>query len=64
MKRTEIIENLVAQGFKAEAENSIKNGVVFEGIRIDTGARIAPVIYTEQIIRVAEEEGKSLDDVT
>ena len=64
MKRTDIIENLIAQGFKAEAENSIKNGVIFEEIRIDTGAQITPIIYTEQIIREAEEEGKSLDDVT
>ena len=46
MRRTDIIAALVARGYKAEAKETIKNGVVFEGIMIRGDDVIAPVIYT------------------
>ncbi len=63
MTRELIIEELNNKGYKAEAMNSIKNGVELEGIRILTGGNVSPVIYTEAFIKEAEEENKSLDEV-
>lgn len=63
MTREIIINELNNRGYKAEAQNTIKNGVELEGIRILTDNNIAPVIYTEAIIENAENEGKSLDEV-
>ena len=63
MTREIIINELNNRGYKAEAQNTIKNGVEFEGIRILTDSNIAPVIYTEAIIENAENEGKTLDEV-
>lgn len=63
MRRTDIINALVAQGYKAEAKETIKNGVIFEGIIIRNEDIIAPVIYTEQLLRDAEEKGKSISEV-
>lgn len=63
MTREMIITELQKRGYNAEAQNTIKNGVELEGIRILTDCNIAPVIYTESIIRNAEEENKSLDEV-
>lgn len=63
MNRTMIIEKLENKGYKAEKTKNIKNGVELEGIRIMTESPIAPVIYTEELIRNAEKNGKSLDDV-
>lgn len=63
MNREMIITELQNRGYKAEAQNTIKNGVELEGIRILTDSNIAPVIYTEAIIENAENEGMSLDEV-
>lgn len=63
MTREIIINELNNRGYKAEAQNTIKNGVELEGIRILTDSNIAPVIYTEAIIENAENEGKTLDEV-
>ena len=63
MTREMIITELQNRGYNAEAQNTIKNGVELEGIRILTDCNIAPVIYTESIISNAEEENKSLDEV-
>lgn len=58
-----IINELNSRGYKAEAQNTIKNGVELEGIRILTDSNIAPVIYTKAIIENAENENKSLDEI-
>lgn len=63
MTREMIITELSNRGYKAEAQNSIKNGVELEGIRILTSSNIAPIIYTEKMIENAENENKSLDEV-
>ncbi|MCR5475620.1 MAG: DUF5688 family protein [Lachnospiraceae bacterium] len=63
MTREMIINELNNRGYDAEAQNVIKNSVELEGIRIMTDNTIAPVIYTEAIIRDAEDEGKTLDEV-
>lgn len=61
--RTLIIDELAKRGYRAEAQNTIKNGVELEGIRIMSESPIAPVIYTEELIKHAERDGKSLSDV-
>lgn len=63
MRRTEIINELIARGYKAEARENIKNGVLYEGIVIRSDDTIAPVIYTQRLIEDAETQGKSLADV-
>lgn len=63
MTREIIINELENRGYRAETQNTIKNGVELEGIRILTNSNVAPVIYTEDIIERAESENKSLDDV-
>ena len=63
MTREIIINELNNRGYRAEAQNSIKNGVELEGIRILTDSNIAPIIYTKAIIENAENENKSLDEV-
>ena len=63
MTKEMIITELSNRGYKAEAQNTIKNGVELEGIRILTDSNITPVIYTKAIIENAENENKSLDEV-
>lgn len=63
MKRTEIINELAARGYKAEARDTIKNGVVHEGIVIRSDEIITPVIYTEPLIEDAKEYELSLADI-
>ena len=63
MTREIIINELENRGYRAEAQNTIKNGVELEGIRILTDSNIAPVIYTKAIIEDAENGNKSLDEV-
>ena len=63
MKRSDIVEALIALGYKAEAHETVKNGVIFEGIIINNDAVVAPVIYTQQLIDEAQRRGKGLSDV-
>ena len=63
MRRTDIVEALVAMGYKAEAQESVKNGVVYKGIVIRGEESIAPMIYTDRLIEDAERDGKSIKDV-
>ena len=51
MTREMIINELINRGYKAKAKNNIKNGVELEGIIILTDSNVAPIIYTEEIIR-------------
>lgn len=63
MTKEIIITELNNRGYKADSHNVIKNGVVLEGIKISTDGNVAPVIYTETIIKNAEEQHKTLDEV-
>lgn len=65
IKRTDIIEKLANRGYNAEEHETVKNGVILEGIRIKTDTGTDPVIYTEELIKkAAEEENITLDDIT
>lgn len=63
MKRSDIVKELINMGFNAETTETIKNGVECRGIVFKDGGRIAPVIYTDEIIKAAEETGRSAEDV-
>lgn len=63
MTREIIISELENKGYNAEAVTTIKNGVAFDGIRIMANAKIAPVIYTDEILKRAEEEEQSIEEV-
>lgn len=63
MRRTDLVNGLVARGYKAEVTEKVKNGVIFEGIIISDENPVAPVIYTEKLIAQAEQEGKSIGEV-
>jgi len=63
MTREMIITELQNRGYNAVAQTNIKNGVAFEGITFRNESNIAPVIYTDDILRRAEEENKSFEEV-
>ena len=63
MNRREIVEELIEKGYQAEAHDVIKNGVTFEGIMIRGEGAVAPIIYTNEVIKVAEANGASLSEV-
>lgn len=63
MTREDIIRELIRKGYKAVEKNKIKNGVVLEGIAILSDRNVAPIIYTEDLIKNAVEQHKSLEAV-
>ncbi len=63
MKRSDIVKELINMGFNAETTETIKNGVECRGIVFKTGGAISPIIYTDEIIKAAEETGRSAEDV-
>ena len=63
MKRTDIVNALISRGYKAEARETVKNGVIFEGIVIRSDEPIAPVIYTQGLIDEADRRGNTLTEV-
>ena len=63
MKRTDIVNALIARGYEAEEKDSVKNGVIFEGIVIKSDDMIAPIIYTQGLIEEAERLNMPLSEV-
>ena len=63
MRRNDIVTALIAQGYKAEAKETVKNGVIFEGIIVRSDEQIAPIIYTQSLIDEAEKRGTPLSEV-
>lgn len=63
MNRREIVEELIKKGYKAEAHDVVKNGVILEGIIIRGEGAVAPIIYTNEIIELAEKCGANLSEV-
>jgi len=61
--RENIITALEARGFQAQLADIEKNGVICKGIQFCIKP-VAPVIYTDEIIKEAEAKGLSIDAVT
>ena len=64
MNRDTIIEELTKKGYVAEKTERIKNGIEFQGIVIRTGEGVAPVIYTDKILKLAKKQGQGIEWVT
>lgn len=54
MRRQDIINELKERGYNAETWETVKNGVVKKGIIILEKGIVAPIIYTDDLIRDAE----------
>lgn len=63
MNRREIVEELIKKGYEAEAHDVTKNGVTLEGIMIRGEGAVAPIIYTNEVIKMAETNGADLSEV-
>ena len=63
MRRVDILNALVAMGYTAEGTETIKNGVIMEGIVILDSDPVAPIVYTQKLIEQAEMDGKSVSEV-
>ena len=61
MTRLDIINELKNRGYEAQAQESIKNGITFEGIVIQSESAIAPVIYTDPIINESDTVEEAAD---
>ncbi len=59
MTREMIATELNKRGYKAELQNSIKNGVVVEGIRLATDTNVSPIIYTDDLLK----DNASVDEI-
>ena len=63
MTRLDIINGLKNRGYEAQAQESIKNGITFEGIVIRSESAIAPVIYTDPIINESDTVEEAADKI-
>lgn len=63
MNREDIIKALVERGYPAEAYDVTKNGVTIEAIIMKTDSDIAPVIYTDAIIKDSSSLAEAVDRV-
>lgn len=62
MTRNDIVRALEDRGYKAEETEINKNGISLKGIVIGK-ERVAPIIYTDELIEEADRSGRSLYSV-
>lgn len=63
MTREMILEELKARGYAVAPQDTIKNGVSFQGILFQMDSNLSPVVYVQAFIDEAKENGKGIDDV-
>lgn len=67
LTKKEVVAELLSRGFEVEERQVIKNGVKLDGIcftnEVKNGANVAPVIYLDLIIRDANAQNMTLDEV-
>ena len=63
MTREMIINELQNRNYDAKAVETVKNGVTLNGITFKTDTNVSPIIYTDDILSMAEEKGRTLDEV-
>lgn len=54
MNNNDIVQELQRRGYKAELHEVMKNGVHLEGIVIISEDPITPIMYTDDLIEVAD----------
>lgn len=63
MNNNDIVKELQGRGYKAELHEVMKNGVSMKGIVIRSNDPITPILYTDDLIEMAEECGKGIAEV-
>lgn len=63
MNNNDIVKELQGRGYKAELHEVMKNGVSMKGIIIRSNDPMTPILYTDDLIEMAEECGQGISDV-
>lgn len=63
MNNNDIVKELQTRGYKAELHEVIKNGVSMKGIVIRSNDPLTPILYTDDLIEIAEECGQGIAEV-
>lgn len=65
--RKDIIEELNKRGYRAEKQDNMRNGTLYHGICIfekNSGNTLVPIVYTDDLIEKAVEQGWSIEELT
>ena len=63
MNNNDIVKELQRRGYEAELHEIVKNGVSMKGIIIRSNDPITPILYTDDLVKMAEECGQGISDV-
>lgn len=63
MNNNDIVRELQTRGYEAELHEVIKNGVSMKGIIIRSNDPMTPILYTDDLIEMAEECGQGVEEV-
>ena len=63
MKNNDIVKELQTRGYDAELHEVIKNGVSMKGIVIRSNDPMTPILYTDDLIEMAEDCGQGVEEV-
>ena len=63
MNNNDIVKELQGRGYEAELHEVVKNGVSMKGIIIRSNDPIIPIMYTDDLIEVAEECDQGVEEV-
>lgn len=63
MNNNDIVKELQGRGYEAELHEVVKNGVSMKGIIIRSNDPIIPILYTDDLVKMAEECGQGISDV-
>ena len=58
MNNNDIVKELQRRGYEAELHEIVKNGVSMKGIIIRSNDPITPILYTDDLVKMAEECGQ------
>ncbi len=63
MNNNDIVKELQTRGYDAELHEVIKNGVSMKGIVIRSNDPMTPILYTDDLIEMAEDCGQGVEEV-
>ena len=63
MNNNDIVKELQGRGYEAELHEVIKNGVSMKGILIRSNDPITPILYTDDLVKMAEECDQGVEEV-
>lgn len=62
MNNNDIVKELQTRGYDAELHEVIKNGVSMKGIVIRSNDPMTPILYTDDLIEMAEDCGQGVEE--